>query len=296
MVREKEREKVREKQSDGEGNSNGPWRVVSRRKPSSQWRQGPWPTQNHRRGKWQAKDQGESSWIEDKTFSIFADNLPQDSTKQWLWKVFSSIGRVEDIFIPKKVRHNNPLKFAFIRYRTREEARRTIEHLDGWIVWGCRIRLTEARFRRSETKEKVKGSTHEEDRNKAEMCNQGEKMVRGKTYSEILMNGSKETRGRNIDEGSRIESKIYLEEYKEARERLNRCLVGETLNPFKFEELKNALLEVGRSLVDIKMIGPTKVLLAFPSTEEAEVALDSEVLKNHFLELRKWSIGDTNRL
>ncbi|MED6197045.1 hypothetical protein PIB30_053070 [Stylosanthes scabra] len=87
-------------------------------------------------------------WIEDETFNIFVDNLPVDMIKEWLWNVFGRSGKVVDIYISRKIRKANPLRFAFIRYKFKDEALRTIDHLDGWIVWGCRLRLTEARYRR----------------------------------------------------------------------------------------------------------------------------------------------------
>ncbi|MED6108553.1 hypothetical protein PIB30_025202 [Stylosanthes scabra] len=107
---------------------------------------------------------GERRWLEKNTFSIFADNLLPDTTYQWLWKVFNNTGKVEDIYLSRKIRVGNPLKFAFIRYRTREEMERMIEHLDGWIVWDCRLRITESRYRRMDktTKGVAEGRYHPE--------------------------------------------------------------------------------------------------------------------------------------
>ncbi|MED6138936.1 hypothetical protein PIB30_079209 [Stylosanthes scabra] len=44
------------------------------------------------------------------------------------------------------------------RYATREEVQKTIEQLDGWLVWGCRIRLTESKYSRSGKNEWKEGN------------------------------------------------------------------------------------------------------------------------------------------
>ncbi|MED6136069.1 hypothetical protein PIB30_052486 [Stylosanthes scabra] len=139
-------------------------------------------------------------------FSVLADNLPIDATKRWLWKVFSSTGRVEDIYLSIKVRKGNPLRFAFIIFKTREEARRAIEQLDGWIVWGCRISVSESKYRRK-----------------------------------INPKNERPDQAVNLDECSRLQtfgnSKIYLEESKALKEKLRRCVIGEALDAINVESL-----------------------------------------------------------
>ncbi|MED6192283.1 hypothetical protein PIB30_008808 [Stylosanthes scabra] len=111
----------RENQRDDERYTKGQCTVVSRRKPYSHWRSGHQPNQIHEND---TKQRGGASFnerskqgveIEKNSYTIFADNLPVDSTKKWLWRVFSSTGRVIDIFLSRRVRARNPLKFSFIR-------------------------------------------------------------------------------------------------------------------------------------------------------------------------------------
>ncbi|MED6108757.1 hypothetical protein PIB30_027167 [Stylosanthes scabra] len=131
----------RENQRASEGNTNGVWRVIARRRQSNHWRQGQKPIQQQawiQRTSTRPRDlQKGSKWNEEETFNIFADNLPEDATLEWLWKVFGKTGKVVDIYLSRKIRRANTLKFAFIRYRSREEVETTIDHLDGWLVWGC---------------------------------------------------------------------------------------------------------------------------------------------------------------
>ncbi|MED6138654.1 hypothetical protein PIB30_076465 [Stylosanthes scabra] len=153
----------RENTSGSEGDAKGQWRVVTRGKPYSHWRHGQKPTHyqvwDQRRSQALRGGKGNEGekWIKDETFSVFVNNLTVDATKQWLWKAFSCTGKVEDVYLSRKVRKTNPLRFAFVRYKSIEEVRRTVEHLDSWIVWGCQLKLTEFRYRRD-------GKEREEDK------------------------------------------------------------------------------------------------------------------------------------
>ncbi|MED6107465.1 hypothetical protein PIB30_014316 [Stylosanthes scabra] len=92
-------------------------------------------------------------------------------------------------------------------------------------------------------------------------------------------------------------SVIHLEVDNERREELNRCLVGETLQPYNFVEMDENLKRHWRSIgaVKLKRMGSMKLLLVFDTTQNMEEALDSEDMKNYFLEVRKWSSGEANR-
>ncbi|MED6114469.1 hypothetical protein PIB30_080467 [Stylosanthes scabra] len=300
----------RENKRDGEGNSNGQWRVVTRRKPNSHWWQGRNPTHHH---SWRQTDQRKSSqemrdergkWIEDETFSIFVDNLPKDSTKGWLWTAFGRTGKIVDVYLSEKVQKSNPLKFAFIRYRSRVEARRTIEHLNGWIVWGCELKLSESRYSRS-GKDLLKSSHTKEVRSQEAMnANpvtdpQSFKPGTTKTYSKALKGTLREEEAREGIGNNGLQtlgnSKIYLAEHTDSREKLKRSLVGETLESYNVADLTKSLMNEWPSLKAVKMMGLMKALLVFDTSENMEAALESNRLMEHFLEVRVWSEGDTNR-
>ncbi|MED6114339.1 hypothetical protein PIB30_079314 [Stylosanthes scabra] len=140
------------------------------------------------------------------------------------------------------VRRGNPLKFAFIRYKTREEVRRTIEQLDGWIVWGCKVKLTESRYRRNEGKGEKDNNGDKEERKRngrsgeaetTETQGSKEKTGNGESYRDILLKRKDSSEEAELDVGRGIQtlgnSKIYLQENRAVKEKLNRCLVGETV-------------------------------------------------------------------
>ncbi|MED6148595.1 hypothetical protein PIB30_054566 [Stylosanthes scabra] len=92
------------------------------------------------------------------------------------------------------------------------------------------------------------------------------------------------------------DSKIHLEENKEVREMLKRSLVGETLNPLNFEELSKAIRSKWHTIESVNMIGSMKMLMTFGTVEDMEEAEKSELLLNYFIEIRRWTTGEVNRI
>ncbi|MED6179443.1 hypothetical protein PIB30_001207 [Stylosanthes scabra] len=240
-------------------------------------------------------------WNERNTFSIFADNLPADASLGWLWKVFSSVGEVVDVYLSRKRRTNNPLRFAFIRYKSRNEALRAIEQYDGWIVWGCEIKLTESRYKRNikdhteKKQEGAKGSANTD----GNVENDG-MMKQGKSYKDVVLAGSNAGNSEKVnipnDMQTLGESKILLSRNGELLQKMKRGLVGETMSPIEFNTLKNAVLEDWANIQEVSMIGPMKMLLVFDSEEHMMEACESPNMLNHFIDVRPWSKGETNRL
>ncbi|MED6120176.1 hypothetical protein PIB30_018575 [Stylosanthes scabra] len=132
-------------------------------------------------------------WNEKNSYTLFVDNLPANATKQWLVKVFNSVGRVVDAFLSVKRRASNPLRFAFVRFATRREATRAIEQLDGWLVWGNRLMVVESKYRRNGTVEMEK--ERKEKRVSASNVNTGEgekangEQRRQRSYKDVLETG-----------------------------------------------------------------------------------------------------------
>ncbi|MED6224891.1 hypothetical protein PIB30_088507 [Stylosanthes scabra] len=75
---------------------------------------------------------------------------------------------------------------------------------------------------------------------------------------------------------------------------LQRSLVGETLMPYNYNELKGKVICDWDSMERASMLGSMKLLMVFNSVESMEEAFNSPQLWNHFLEVRKWSSGEAN--
>ncbi|GMP52262.1 hypothetical protein CsSME_00018159 [Camellia sinensis var. sinensis] len=68
-----------------------------------------------------------------KCFSIFIDNLPEQTYSWWLRRVFHRCGTIVDAFIPFKRRRFSNSKFGFVRYLKEEEADEAVRSFNG--VW-----------------------------------------------------------------------------------------------------------------------------------------------------------------
>ncbi|MED6160826.1 hypothetical protein PIB30_054918 [Stylosanthes scabra] len=92
-----------------------------------------------------------------------------------------------------------------------EEVQRTIEQLNGWIVWGCRMRLTESRYRRDgkmenkSSNETVNRVGSEEKKGERKKKTQTEMTNRKRTYMDILMEYAEENNVKRVDDGSRLQ-------------------------------------------------------------------------------------------
>ncbi|KAI8023628.1 hypothetical protein LOK49_LG03G02139 [Camellia lanceoleosa] len=69
-----------------------------------------------------------------KCFSIFINNLPEQTYSWWLRKVFNRCGMIVDAFIPFKRRRFSNSKFGFVRYLKEEEADEAVHSFNG-VLW-----------------------------------------------------------------------------------------------------------------------------------------------------------------
>ncbi|MED6150381.1 hypothetical protein PIB30_071725 [Stylosanthes scabra] len=177
---------------------------------------------------------------------------------------------------------------------------RMVEQLDGWIVWGCRVRIAESKYRRID--KTIFGDTRiPNDKEKERPEDEPVKtQFQNRSYKDTLLEKEHETGYHNQYDSGRLQklgdSKIHLGENKEARERLNRSLVGETLNPLNFEELSSAVMKDWHTLQEVKMMDSIKLLMTFDTVANMEEAEKSCYLFNHFIEVRRWTTGEVNRV
>ncbi|KAK8560975.1 hypothetical protein V6N13_026410 [Hibiscus sabdariffa] len=76
---------------------------------------------------------------------LFIFNLPEKLHWKGLWVLFSYHGDVLDAFIPRK-RSKGGQRFGFVRYKSMEDAMRAQERLDGFSIYGFRVRVHLARL------------------------------------------------------------------------------------------------------------------------------------------------------
>ena len=93
--------------------------------------------------------------LENISMAVFVDNLPSSMTSSWMWQLFSHEGQVIDVFLSRKRRSGNRTPFAFVRYVHKQDALRAIESMDGMVIKDKRIEVQEAKYKRSNGRNKV---------------------------------------------------------------------------------------------------------------------------------------------
>ncbi|GMI67050.1 hypothetical protein HRI_000374300 [Hibiscus trionum] len=80
------------------------------------------------------------------TFTLFIENLSEKLHWQGLWFAFGRYGDVVDAFIARK-RNGRGRRFGFVRFGNKFEAVRAIKRLNGFVLFGSKIRVSMARFK-----------------------------------------------------------------------------------------------------------------------------------------------------
>ncbi|KAL4295631.1 hypothetical protein GQ457_12G003340 [Hibiscus cannabinus] len=90
-------------------------------------------------------NEGLSNAISDNAVSLFVENLPKALHWKGLWHAFARHGDMLYAFIARKLSREGR-RFGFVRMKTRTDALRTIERLDGFTLYGYRLTVKLARF------------------------------------------------------------------------------------------------------------------------------------------------------
>lgn len=78
---------------------------------------------------------------------MFVGNLSFDTSRQELETAFSTVGHITDIVVPLDRVTNRPRGFAFVEFNEPGLTHKAIEQLDGVVIGGRPLRVSEARER-----------------------------------------------------------------------------------------------------------------------------------------------------
>ncbi|KAL4303201.1 hypothetical protein GQ457_10G005350 [Hibiscus cannabinus] len=79
-------------------------------------------------------------------FTLFVENLPEETNWQGLRHAFGRYGGVVDVFVPSK-RNRKGRRFGFVRFGRRIDVEKTIEKMNDFMLIGSRIRVSMAIFK-----------------------------------------------------------------------------------------------------------------------------------------------------
>ncbi|XP_015949323.1 uncharacterized protein LOC107474238 [Arachis duranensis] len=106
--------------------------------------------------------------LENVSFSIFVNNLPNDVSKKELFHLFHWTGRINDIYLGRKLKNGSVYMFAFIRYTTKGGAIKAIAEMHHTRIRGKVIYVGEAKYKRAMGGENTGGCKGDLARSEAE--------------------------------------------------------------------------------------------------------------------------------
>ncbi|KAK8635012.1 hypothetical protein V6N13_022890 [Hibiscus sabdariffa] len=208
---------------------------------------------------------------ENQSVSVFVENIPKAMHWKGLWHAFARHGDVTDTFIPRKLSRGGK-RFGFVRLKSRTDALRIIERLNGFILYGYRLTVKMARFKKGVYKEKSSET-------------QGTKNWMNDTVGRVktVMESGNQNRGKL----KRISGHVMEEELW----KLRRCLVGEMASICSLRSIVLRLQEWGLGEIRVQRMGSKLFLLSFEDDELYMMLedLNWSYLREIFMEVRPWS-------
>ncbi|CAL5404875.1 unnamed protein product [Camellia sinensis] len=204
--------------------------------------------------------------------TMFVDNLPDSMDKEWLLQLCSGAGKVQDVFIPKKLSKRSKRRFGFVRFRSKEEAVRAVEAINGVTVRDCRLFAKLAAFwkegqgLREVVKSNGTGRTRNDDPYGAHRVTIGQSLrrnVNNQSFADVV-------RGCNKDCHKALSSSVKADEY--GNEWLRRSVVGKTYTFCSVEVVEDILKSVGVLNLQVREICHAPSSVTTPHTHLSEHA------------------------
>ncbi|KAK8661836.1 hypothetical protein V6N13_091427 [Hibiscus sabdariffa] len=184
---------------------------------------------------------------EKQSISVFVENIPNAMHWKGLWHAFARHGDVTDTYIPRKLSRRGK-RFGFVRMKSRKDALRVIERLNGFLLYGYRLTVQMARFNKG-------------------MFRKKNSETQGPNY---WLNGMPrrtkvvgESSNHNWGKPKRISGHVEEEELW----KLKRCLVGEMASICSVRSIDLRLQKWGLGEIRVQRMGSKLFLLSFEDDE-----------------------------
>ncbi|KAK8578612.1 hypothetical protein V6N13_100440 [Hibiscus sabdariffa] len=203
-------------------------------------------------------------------FTLFIENLSEKLHWQGLWFAFGRHGEVVDAFIARK-RNCRGQRFGFVRYGKRIDAERAIRSLNGFVLFGSKIKVSMARYKPRQAFWRRVCQVNPEN-SKGSCIFSGNGGVGGPS-EEPKQNENKnpeedgkekgECSTKNTGNCKRVVGMVEIE----ALWKFKRCLVGTMPTVCSVRSVMERLHKWGLSEITIKRMGGKKYLLSFEDDE-----------------------------
>lgn len=208
-----------------------------------------------------------------KTTSVFVDHLPRGISPEWLRDLFSEYGRVEDVFVSKKVRKQCSDAFGFVRFRHEKDAMVAISKLHGYMIKNSKITASMARYDRmgKEIRKKVIRNMEEARDRMAKEGIRFPALRDTRRYAEVVVGHRKST---TPEANAKTQASIKVPVNGTFAERLNRVVVVEILDTMELDKAAALVSKSDLQVVGLAALNATTLILFFESENEANMAIE----------------------
>ncbi|KAL4347806.1 hypothetical protein GQ457_17G004690 [Hibiscus cannabinus] len=205
--------------------------------------------------------------------------------RKGLWATFGHHGDVIDAFIPTK-KSKSGRKFGFVRYASKANANRAISRLNGFTLFGYRVSVSLAKFRRTSYWRKVNSDQNMRVHQKEprQSVTNLETPVNGYNRSVSYM-----ADGSRKQISSRKSIKVFIEE--ESLWKLQNCLIGFSATDSDPVRIHDRLCSWGLGEIKVKKMTGRIFLLEIEDRLLHSSLKESgwSYLKEFFIEVQPWS-------
>lgn len=235
--------------------------------------------------------------------SLFVDNLPKEMDHIWLRQSVGRDERIRDVYVSRKVRQNNPLRFGFVKTNSWGVRQAIITKLNGMRTRGNYISVSWAKFHRTgstgitgpcQRSTSQAGRTTHDGKHLGSLSQAWRSGHEGfkesnnpnRTYKEVLEGNNRHEKD-HIDMVARepIEDHNYMNyiliegvDVTESYDWLHKSIVAISSQPIDINGLKDwfAQHNILKSKVEVRSLGRFKCIITMETNEESMKLLNME--------------------
>ncbi|KAK7283182.1 hypothetical protein RIF29_12550 [Crotalaria pallida] len=229
--------------------------------------------------------------------SFFFTNFPDDYGTYKLWKVFSEVGSVGDVFLPGK-RDKGGRRFGFVRFKPSVDIRWLEEKLRNLWIGDRKVWVNRAKYERERPSSQVKEGKSDAQGTFDPGVRAGNSLQGAWKTPLVFRNDSTNQVGSGGLRygGEKVSvhedpATIELSVPKEEMDRYRECYVGQVRNLEDIPSLQDAFFKEGFFSIKITPLGGSFVLLQGGDSEEIPELLFSEKswFNSRFKDIQRWS-------
>lgn len=209
--------------------------------------------------------------------------------------MFLEVGKVDDIYISRKIRKGCSDAFGFVRYKSVSVAKEAMVKLNGHEVKGLKMTVSVARYDRNGRPSRRR--FYNQDQNVT--INGRNKEIKfpsfrdTRQYAEVVKGKCMPSNNGGEDSTIPVLFSLKVKEKPDMEQKLRKGVIVETVTPMNVQKVVQSLLKSNLAITGMNPLSPCKLLLFFDSESAMHKSLeDDSVLWSFFDGIREWTEGE----